>query len=88
MRYGRGLRLLPAIWRSTATGREAVRAAAQHQPDVAVLDLNMPDGDGLWVCGQLRTGGLATRALILTMYDDDENVLAAATTRRSRIALE
>jgi DNA-binding NarL/FixJ family response regulator len=59
------------------TGREAVRAAIEHQPDVAVLDLNMPDGDGLWVCGQLRTAGLATRALILTMYDDDENVLAA-----------
>ena len=59
------------------TGREAVRAATQHQPDVAVLDLNMPDGDGLWVCGQLRAAGLRTRALILTMYDDDENVLAA-----------
>lgn len=59
------------------TGREAVRAATEQQPDVAVLDINMPDGDGLWVCAQLRAGGLATRALILTMYDDDENVLAA-----------
>ena len=59
------------------TGREAVQAATEHQPDVAVLDLNMPDGDGLWVCGQLRAAGLTTRALILTMYDDDENVLAA-----------
>ena len=59
------------------TGRDAVEAATEHQPDVAVLDLNMPDGDGLWVCGQLRAAGLATRALILTMYDDDENVLAA-----------
>jgi DNA-binding NarL/FixJ family response regulator len=59
------------------TGRDAVKAATEHQADVAVLDLNMPDGDGLWVCGQLRAAGLATRALILTMYDDDENVLAA-----------
>lgn len=59
------------------TGREAVAAAAEHRPDVAVLDINMPDGDGLWVCGQLRARGLATRVLILTMYDDDENVLAA-----------
>ena len=59
------------------TGREAVRAALENQPDVAVLDLNMPDGDGLWVCGQLRAAGSTTRALILTMYDDDENVLAA-----------
>jgi DNA-binding NarL/FixJ family response regulator len=60
-----------------STGREAVRAATEQHPDVAVLDLNMPDGDGLWVCGQLRASGSPTRALILTMYDDDENVLAA-----------
>ncbi len=59
------------------TGRAAVQAAAEQQPDVAVLDINMPDGDGLWVCAQIRAAGLATRALILTMYDDDENVLAA-----------
>jgi DNA-binding NarL/FixJ family response regulator len=59
------------------TGREAVQAAIEHRPDVAVLDLNMPDGDGLWVCGQLRAAASTTRALILTMYDDDENVLAA-----------
>jgi DNA-binding NarL/FixJ family response regulator len=60
-----------------ATGRDAVRAAVEQRPDVAVLDITMPDGDGLWVCGQLRAGGLTTRVLILTMSDDDENVLAA-----------
>jgi DNA-binding NarL/FixJ family response regulator len=60
-----------------STGREALQTAIEHQPDVAVLDLNMPDGDGLWVCGRLRASGSATRALLLTMYDDDENVLAA-----------
>ena len=60
-----------------ATGRAAVQAAVEHRPDVAVLDIAMPDGDGLSVCAELRTRGLATRALMLTMYDDDENVLAA-----------
>ena len=59
------------------TGREAACAATEGEPDVAVLDLNMPEGDGLWVCRQLRAAGLTTRVLILTMYDDDENVLAA-----------
>lgn len=59
------------------TGREAVAAAIEHRPDVAVLDIAMPDGDGLSVCAELRAAGLATRALMLTMYDDDENVLAA-----------
>jgi DNA-binding NarL/FixJ family response regulator len=66
-----------AVLDVATTGREAVRAAIEHQPDVAVLDLNMPDGDGLWVCGQLRAAASTTRTLILTMYDDDENVLAA-----------
>jgi DNA-binding NarL/FixJ family response regulator len=54
-----------------------IEAATDHKPDVAVLDINMPDGDGLWVCDQLRAAGLGVRVLILTMYDDDENVLAA-----------
>ncbi|HET8970283.1 MAG TPA: response regulator transcription factor [Candidatus Nanopelagicales bacterium] len=59
------------------TGRAAVAAAIEHRPDVAVLDIAMPDGDGLTVCAELRAAGLPTRALMLTMYDDDENVLAA-----------
>lgn len=59
------------------TGREAVVAALEHHPDVAVLDIAMPDGDGLSVCAEIRKAGLPTRALMLTMYDDDENVLAA-----------
>ena len=59
------------------SGRDAVRAATEHAVDVAVLDINMPDGDGLWVTGQIHASALATRVLILTMYDDDENVLAA-----------
>ena len=60
-----------------ATGRDALQAATEHRPDVAVLDITMPDGDGLWVCRQLRAAGLPTRALMLTMSDDEENVLAA-----------
>jgi DNA-binding NarL/FixJ family response regulator len=60
-----------------ATGRDAVRLATEQQPDVAILDITMPDGDGLWVCSELRAAGLPTRVLILTMSDDEENVLAA-----------
>ena len=59
------------------SGTDAVRAATEHAVDVAVLDINMPDGDGLWATGKIRASALATRVLILTMYDDDENVLAA-----------
>jgi DNA-binding NarL/FixJ family response regulator len=60
-----------------ATGAAALAAATEHRPDVAVLDVNMPAGDGLTVTSRMRAAGLPTRTLILTMYDDDENVLAA-----------
>jgi DNA-binding NarL/FixJ family response regulator len=56
---------------------DALQAATEHRPDVAVLDVNLPGADGLTVAAGLRTAGLPTRALMLTMYDDDENVLAA-----------
>jgi len=61
----------------TATGREAVAAAIEHRPDLAIFDITMPDGDGLWATAQLRAAGLPTRVLILTMSDDDESVFAA-----------
>ncbi|NBE99287.1 response regulator transcription factor [Nonomuraea sp. KC401] len=60
-----------------ATGAAALSLAAEHRPDVAVLDVNMPDGDGLTVIARMGAAGLPTRSLILTMYDDDENILAA-----------
>lgn len=59
------------------TGRQALQAVIDDHPDIAILDLSMPDGDGLWVCSQVREAGLPTKVLILTMSDEDENVLAA-----------
>ena len=58
-------------------GRTAVDAVAAHHPDVAVLDIAMPDGDGLWAATAIRTSDAATRVLVLTMSDDEESVFAA-----------
>ena len=66
-----------AVLAVATSGREAVAAATEHAPDVAVLDINMPGGDGLAVTRQMRDAGLAARVLVLTMFDDDDNVLAA-----------
>jgi DNA-binding NarL/FixJ family response regulator len=59
------------------TGRQALQAVIDDHPDIAILDLSMPDGDGLGVCSRVREAGLPTKVLILTMSDEDENVLAA-----------
>ena len=49
-----------------ATGEEAVRAAVESGPDLIILDLGLPDLDGLDVCRQIREGGCPAGILILT----------------------
>ncbi|MGH1564335.1 response regulator [Mumia sp. DW29H23] len=46
-------------------------------PDVAVLDVRLPDGSGIDVCRELQESQPHVRSLILTSYDDDEAVYAA-----------
>jgi two-component system, OmpR family, response regulator MprA len=52
-----------------ADGREGLESAAQLHPDLVVLDLLMPDVDGLEVCRTLRARGNDTPILILTARD-------------------
>jgi len=48
------------------TGPEAVRLTRQHAPDVLLLDLKLPELDGLGVLSQLRAQPASTRVLVLT----------------------
>ena len=57
---------------AAATGSEAITAAAVHRPDVVVMDLNMPDLDGVQTTTQLLAAHPDMAILILTMYDEDE----------------
>lgn len=59
------------------TGREAVSLAAELQPDVLLLDLEMPDMDGVAALRQLRDSGVAVRAIVFTAFDTDERILEA-----------
>lgn len=57
-------------------GEQAIEMIRRHQPDVAVLDIQMPKKTGIEVTRWVRTGQPSTGVLILTAYDDDPYVLA------------
>src|ERR1700744_2558104 len=50
------------------TGREAVELAGQFQPDVAIVDLMMPELNGLEATRQIRKLSQRTQVLIFTMH--------------------
>lgn len=52
-------------------GRQAVALAREHCPDVAVLDISMPDLDGLQAATLIRAECPETQVLILTMHESD-----------------
>jgi two-component system response regulator DevR len=52
------------------------RIAATH-PDVAVLDVRLPDGSGIDLCREVRSRNPGTTCLMLTAYDDDDAIRAA-----------
>jgi DNA-binding NarL/FixJ family response regulator len=56
---------------------EAVDAAAEHQPDVVVVDVRLPDGNGLDVARQLREHNGDVGIVVLTMYAGDEQLFGA-----------
>jgi DNA-binding NarL/FixJ family response regulator len=59
------------------TGTEAERLVLEHDPDVAVLDIEMPERNGIETARRLRTAVPAVAVLVLTAYDDDERLEAA-----------
>jgi DNA-binding NarL/FixJ family response regulator len=60
-----------------ASGAEAVKLAADCQPDVVLLDVSMPGGTGLEVIGDVRSAASQARVLILSVHDEAEYVLQA-----------
>jgi len=58
-------------------GDEAVNMVAEDPPDVILLDLHLPDGSGAQFCRQLLRVSPKSKVLILSAYDDDQEVSAA-----------
>jgi len=59
---------------TAAAGLNRMTAMA---PDVALLDVRLPDGDGVTVCREIRSALPATACLMLTAYGDDQALLGA-----------
>jgi DNA-binding NarL/FixJ family response regulator len=67
-------------WRvvgEAANGREAVEKAIELKPDVAVVDIGMPELDGVEVARQIREAVPDTKVLVLTMHESDQMVRRA-----------
>jgi two-component system, NarL family, response regulator DesR len=71
-----------------ATGDEALAMAAKHQPDVAVLDIEMPGPSGIEVASQLNRSGFAGKVVIVTTFDRPGYLRAAMTAGASGFLLK
>ncbi len=60
-----------------ATAAEALARIPSTRPDVAVLDVRLPDGNGIEVCREIRARHPEVACIMLTSYADDEAHLAA-----------
>jgi two-component system response regulator DevR len=56
---------------------EAVTRASSARPDVAVVDVQLPDGNGVELCKRLRALPDGPRCLVLTAFDDEEALVGA-----------
>src|SRR6266478_7616312 len=55
-------------------GREAITKYRQHQPDVVVMDLRMPNLSGVQATVQIRKEFRGARIIVLTTYEGDEDI--------------
>ena len=62
---------------AAAGGEEAVALCAEHRPDVLLLDLSMPDLDGIEVTTRLRDLAPETRIVVFTSFSDRDRIVQA-----------
>jgi two-component system, NarL family, response regulator DevR len=66
-----------AVVGEASTAREAIDRVPALRPDVAVLDVRLPDGDGVSVCRELRSRMPELGCLMLTSFPDDDALFDA-----------
>ena len=60
-----------------SNGREAVELWKQYRPDVTLLDLRMPELDGVGAIKEIRAGDEKARIVVLTTFDGEEDIYRA-----------
>jgi DNA-binding NtrC family response regulator len=63
--------------RAAGSGREALSKIAHEQPDVVLLDLQLPEGDGFWLLGQLRDEGIDATVVVITAFGTVDKAVQA-----------
>ena len=66
-----------AVIAEASSGLEAVQLAREHHPDIAVLDIGMPELNGMEAAAQIRRHSPRTAVVILSMHKDERYVLRA-----------
>jgi DNA-binding NarL/FixJ family response regulator len=66
-----------AVVAEAGNGPDAVALWKQHRPDVALVDLRMPELDGAGVIAEIRRDDPSARIIILTTYDTEEDIYRA-----------
>ena len=60
-----------------SNGREAVRLCEQYQPEIAIVDIAMPQLNGIDAVSQIRKASPSTQAMVLSMHSDETYILRA-----------
>lgn len=71
-----------------STAEDALKRVRATRPDVAVIDLRLPDGDGIAVCREIRSLLPETRCIVFTSYRDEDSVMEAILAGASAFVLK
>ena len=69
-------------------GKEAITLTGELRPDVVLMDLRMPEMDGVTATGQIKAEHPETQVLVLTTYESDADILRAIETGASGYILK